>query len=299
MIFGKNPKDKFSRYRDPTGEFSNSTLKTGEWYVAHRILLRNIMIGILVVWGVVSVGYGVVAWGHYIVSGYFADRELARRQIRQFQNYEDIQESYKAVPLNFSPLQIYSSAAAKYDFVTRATNSNERFAIKIRYFFSYDGGKTAEAETLILPKMTVPVAVLGFDSENYPNNPKINIQKISYERISPHYIVRVGEYVEQRLKFSAENIQFVPPTEGVLASRVSFDVTNHSAYEFWEPFFYVEIFSGGEVIGILGLTLPQLKPSEKRTVDLNTFVDVELADDIRLTPMVDVFDRSVYKIPGG
>jgi len=298
MAFGpqKTP-DKFSRYTDATGEYSNKSLKVGGWYVAHKIVLRNICIGILLVWSVISVGYGIFGWGLYFVDGYFDDKALARRQIEQFQNYQNIQQGYKAKDLEFGTIGIFSPIEGKYDFVSAATNPNENVVVTVEFTYAYEGGETALNKVVLLPKATVPVAVLGHDAAAYPGNPTLKIQKVSYERISPHRITKIADYISQRSKFSVTNVEFVPPQEGVQASRVKFDLTNETVFEFWEPVYYVEILSGGGLMGILSTTLPEFKPGETRTVDINTFIDIASADDIRVTPVMDVFDASIFKRP--
>lgn len=295
MAFTSKPPDKFSRYTDATGELSNKSLTAGEWYVSHKILLRNILIGVLLVWVVISVGYSLIAWGSYAVSGYFQDRALARRQITQFQNYEVLQQAYKATPLDFEAIQIFTPTEGKYDLVTFTTNKNSRFVVKLDYSFTYEGGKTETKHVSLLPLSRVPVAVLGVESESYPGNPTLKVEKVGYERVSEHAISDVGEYIKQRTNFTIENPQFLPPQEGVPASRLTFDILNNTLYGFWEPFFYVEILSGGETLGMVSLTVPDFKAGERRSIDLSTFIDLGSAEDIRLVPMLDVFDTSVYK----
>lgn len=291
------PPDKFSRYTDATGEFSNKSLRFGEWYVAHKILLRNIITGVLLVWVVISIGYSLIAWGSYFLGGYFQDRDLARRQIAQFQNYTALQQGYKALPLDFESIQISSPAEGKYDFVTFASNKNERFIVRLDYSFSYEGGKTQTQHISILPTTRIPVAALGQDLESYPGNPTLKIEKVSYERINEHSIPDIADYLKQRVNFVGENLEFTPPQEGVQASRLKFDIVNNTVFEYWEPFFYGELLSGGEPAGLLSLTVPDFKPGERRTIEINTFLDVGSVDDIRLIPMVDIFDSSVYKRP--
>lgn len=297
MAFASKPPDKFSRYTDATGELSNKSLKVGGWYVAHKVLLRSIAIGVLLVWCVISVGFGIIAWGAYAVDGYFEDRALARRQIQQFQNYTNIQQSYKATALELSPIEIFVPSEGKYDLVSHATNKNDRTIITVEYKFTYEGGETAVNKTVILPHATVPLAVLGTETESYPGNPQLKIEDIKYERISPHQIYRIDDYIAQRSNFVVENVEFIPPQEGVLASRVKFDVTNNTVFTFWEPYFYVEILGGGGNIGILSTTIADFKPGETRTLDIATFTDILGADEIRLTPVMNVFDSSIYQRP--
>ncbi len=295
MAFGKKPPEKFSQYTDPTGEFSNKSLHVGSWYVEHKIFLRNILIGVLLIWSIFSVGYGVIGWGHYVVEGYFQDRTLAKRQIAQFQNYTHIQQSYKALPLDFSPIQIFSPTTGKYDFVTLATNQNQRVLIRLQYRFTFEGGETSVHETFLLPGQTVPVAVLGYDSENYPGNSSLKIESIKYEHVSPHRILKIQDYVSQRTKFSTQNLEFFPPQEGIQASRIRFDITNETGFAFWEAFFALEVLSGGQSLGLLSATIADFQPGETRSVDVSTFFDIGSADEVRLTPIIDIFDSSVYK----
>ena len=69
--------DKFSRYVDPTGEFSNRELKLSVFYLKHKLLLQKIGKNVLIVWCVVSVGYSFGYWVYYFSFGYFEDQKIA------------------------------------------------------------------------------------------------------------------------------------------------------------------------------------------------------------------------------
>ncbi len=295
MPLAPKPKDKFSRYTDPTGQMSNRELTFGEWYVSHKIMLRNIFIGVLGIWSFISVGYSLVAWGAYATSGYFDDRALARRQVRQIQDYTAIQQNYKAKPLDMSALRVYTGTDSTYDFVVNAKNPNSQFIITVRFLYTYDGGQTAEREVLLLPQSTVPIAFLGHVLESYPSNPTLKIVNIGYERVSTHDIPKIQDFVTQRTKFTVENVTFTPPQEGVLASRITFDLVNNTVFSFWEPFFFIEIMSGEEPVGIMSTTVSNFGAEERRTIEVATFTDITGADSVRVTPVMNVFENSIYK----
>lgn len=297
MPVSKKPQDKFSRYVDASGQFTNRELKTGEWYVTHKLLLRTILIWILGIWCVLSVGYGLIGWVMYYTSGYFDDRALLRSGVAQFQNYEQIQENYKASPLALKSIQVYSPIDGHYDFVTMATNNNERVVIRARYHYSFSSGESGTSDVVVLPKTTVPLAVLGQAAESYPSNPTLKFDTVAYERISPHIIPRIGDFISQRTRFRVEEPVFVPPQEGVVSSQIKFDIINDSVFSYWEPFYYVEVLSGGTAIGIIPITVPELKAEERRSIDINTFIDISAADDIRIIPVIDIFDPSVFIKP--
>lgn len=297
MPVSKKPQDKFSRYVDASGQFTNNELKAGEWYVAHKLVLRTILIWILGIWCVLSVGYGLIGWVMYYTSGYFKDRALVRSSVAQFQNYTQIQENYKAIPLDLNSIQVYSPVDNRYDFVTKATNNNERIVIRLKYHYEFAGGKTETSDIVVLPKSTVPVASLGQASDMYPSNPVLKFDEIKYERINAHVIPRIKDFLTQRTRFRVENPEFIPPTEGVVASRVKFDIINDTVFSFWEPLYFVEVISGGTTIGIFSITVPELKAEERRALDVSTFIDISGADDIRITPIIDIFDQSVFIKP--
>src|SRR3989338_8650806 len=151
-MFGtKQPTPKLSQYRDPTGELPTSTLIAGRWYVAHHELLKNMLIGVLLVWSVLSLGYGLTGWGIYLFSGYSATERLLAQMTKP---YLDINRAHARIApreLKVGAIDTFMSGVEKVDLVAQVDNVNQNWLADITYHFSYDGKDTARQTTTLIP----------------------------------------------------------------------------------------------------------------------------------------------------
>ena len=171
-------KSKLSRYTDPTGEFSNRSLKLAEWYLKHKLLLQKIGKYILVAWCVVTVGYGFGYLGYYFSYGYFQDQKMASQSVALFQNYAKLQPMYGAKDLVVKDVDVYNSVSDLYDFVARVENPNERWVAKVTYKFAFSGGETSLATTVIPPQSARPIAFFGAAAGSYPVGARMVLKRL-------------------------------------------------------------------------------------------------------------------------
>jgi len=298
-MFAKKPA-KFEKYVDPTGEFTNKELRLSEWYLRHKILLGKIGTGLLIAWCVVTIGYSLWGWGAYLIFGWSQDRRMILQQSRELVNYRALQPLYGAQELEVDSVQIFRSGAQKFDAVAEVKNSNERWSARLRYHFVFGSEATPVAETVLLPQTTRPVAVFGYKSASYPQGAQFIIDEIIWRRINPHTLSDVAGYQSERLQFAAETFVFRPPeaASGVAVPRVTFDLVNQSAYSYWRPAFYVDLLNGFQRAGVLFLSVEQFRAGTKRSIDLRYFGDQLTVTEIRVHPVVDIYNDTVYMLPG-
>ena len=290
---------KFEKYIDPTGEFTNKELRLAEWYLRHKILLGKIGAGVLIVWCVVTIGYSIWGWGAYLIFGWSQDRRLISQQARELQNYRALQPLYAAKELEVESVQVFRSGAKKFDAVADVKNVNERWSVRLKYHFVFGSEATPIAETVLLPQTARPVAFFGYQSDSYPEGAQFIIDEISWRRLNPHAFPDVAGYQSERLQFAAETFVFRPPeaASGVAVPGIVFDLLNQSAYSYWRPAFYVDLFNGFQRVGILFLSTEQFRAGTRRAIDLRYFGDQLTVTEIRVHPVVDIYDDSVYMSP--
>ena len=292
----KKTKDPLSRYVDVTEGFSSRKLKFAEWYVSHKILLHKIGMGVLIGWCVLSVGFSFSYWFYYFSYGYFQDQRIEVEVTNSFVNYENLQPLYEAKQIQISNISVYNSVSELYDFVGQATNPNTTWAAIVTYKFKYFGGETPSVETILLPLEKRPIAYLGLEMDKYPSNPTLVIEEIDWKRIDPHLIENPRAFADERLMFSFENFHFTRASRstGVLNHLIEFDIFNDSAYSYWEPSFYVEMISGGQTVGITYIVLDKFRTGDEEHVDFQSLVDSLDVHDIKIWPLINVFDNRVY-----
>lgn len=263
-----------------------------EWYLRHKLLLERIGTVSLAVVAFGFLGYSLLAWGSYLFFGYAEDQRLLQEQLQTTPNYEDLQALYAAENIEVTSPRVFRSSPGLYDFAATAVNPNPRHVAYFRYRFVFPGGETPVAETFLLPGERRPIAVFGIALAPPPSAVRLEFVEETYLRIDPHRISDVAGYMSERLRFRAENLQLSDP------SRVIFDLMNDSAYSYWQPVFYLELLSGGQTAGISFLRVDQFRAGEVRPIDLRLFGDIRGITDIRLSPVLNIFDPSAFMSPG-
>ena len=253
----------------------------------------------MIVWWGARVGYGLIAWGYYLIAGYDQDQRMFYQQVKEFSNYRQVQPIYQAADLQIQPAAVFSSANDRYDFVALAGNPNERWIAYLSYKFTYDGGETPVAEMVALPLRESPLGYLGQELSGYPLNVSLVVEDLKWRRVSPHLIDDAEGYLNERLNFYIDNFKFTPESRsaGVPANIIEFDLTNNTPYSFWEPKFYVEFLNGGMSVGFISLSLEKLLTAETRHIDLRSLSDNLSISDIKIYPVFDVFAEKEYIKP--
>lgn len=293
-------KNHLSQYIDTTGELSSRQLKISSWYLRHEILLQQIGIGIMIVFCVATVGFSLFFWGKYLFVDYWVDQKNLQGQAQEFQNYAQLQSAYKANNIEVLETRIYNSSTDLYDFFAITVNPNERWIAHVDYHFVYSGGETKTYKSSLMPGEKRPLAVFGQESASYPGEISFVLDNLSWEAIDPHKIFDISSYMKERLIFNFDNFVFSQPSQtGAPVPAISFDIYNDSAYSFWDAVFYVELLNDDQTVGYIYFSIPDFMSLEKRTVDLRYFGDNLTVNDIRIIPVMNVFDRDIFINPKG
>jgi len=292
----KKQPTKLSRYVDPTGEFTNRTLKMSEWYVRHKILLRRILISILSLWSVATIGTGLFVFGDYLIFGY-ADREAMIEDMSQsYINFTQMKAFYRPKELAVKTPVSLPGTEGRYNFVVEVANPNDRWIAEVLYSFSYGNGKTENAVASIFPMQEIPLVILGHEESVRPKNIRFTLDSITWRRIDPHEIFDPVNFIEQRFQFEVDSFEFVPAdyNRGIVSHVVSFDLTNNSLYSYWEPSFYVLFINHGQLIGIDKIIVEQFRAGEVREIKINSTADQLRVTEVEVVPSIDLFDKTVY-----
>ncbi len=296
-MFNKKADDQFSRYIDPTGEFSNRTFEIGEWYVKNKLTLRKIFITILAIWSIGSVLFSFGYWIYYFTTGYFQDQRMMKQQILEIEDYESMHVNYGPKDLTFSKLAIYETIREHaYDFAVEVKNPNLRWLANVKYKFTYSGGETPVTTAVILPGAVQPMVYLGQEKVSYPSQPKLVIENIEWKKIDPHEIFDIDTFIKSRQAISYDNFEYKYSSiaQNIPNNMIKFDIRNDSAYSFWEADFYIELYGSTGPIGITFLRINQFRTGEIRNIDIRSYVNNLYVDNIKIYPITNVFDKEIY-----
>jgi len=296
MLGIQKEQDKLSRYKDPTGEFSNRQLKLANWYISHKLLLKKIGLGLLITWCVVTVSYSFGYWGYYFSTGYWQDQDMLAHQTIELENYDNLKYLYAPKDLMVKNVSVYQTVSEElFDLTAAVYNPNERWLVGVEYKFQYNGGETPLTRTILLPGDNRPIVYLGLASGVRPSGVKLVIEKTIWRSLDAHVIKDVENYMTERLAFEIGNFDFTRASRvtGVPSHMIEFDILNASAYNYWEPAFYVELYDQGRV-GILYVTLDKFKSGETRHIDVRSFIGNLYVENIKVYPLVNIFDQDEF-----
>ncbi|MCF6276883.1 MAG: hypothetical protein L3J07_03510 [Candidatus Magasanikbacteria bacterium] len=300
-MFQKEKSDIY-RYNGGGGEeISSRKLVLAQWFVAHRILLRKIGIGILVSFCVVFLGFGLFGWVKYLSYDYWVDRNQLVEQTVLFQNYTNLQPIYSASNFRVSGTKVFRSAEEKYDLTAKVANPNKMWGAKITYKFLFSGGETDSRSVIVLPNTESPVIYFGLSSVVFPTNVRLVVENIEWKRVGPHISTDPIGFVSSRTDFFVENFNFTRGSlveNAVPVNRIEFDIINNSAYGFWEPLFVVELLNGDQTVGYIPLTLSQFRSGDMEHIDLRSFIQTSNVREVKLHYLLDIFEDNSYMNPG-
>ncbi len=287
------PKSSFTKYEDPTKEFSSSELKWGFWLLHNKALVYKIVVITLIVINLAFIIFSIWKWAVFLLG--YTDQQKLERSLTASINYTGIQPHFAAQPVQVVSTHVFSSGNNKYDLVAELVNPNSNFLIQFDYYFVVSGIKTKMQKTFLLPGESRLAASLGVGDVG-SESPVIVLENIQYKRISNHAIASPIDYQRYRLNFQVTDFVFSKSLaqEGNNADAVQFKLTNNSPYNYILPNFYVALLQNGQLVGVLPLQLDRINSLEVKDVDLRSFAQNLNISEIAIYPIINVYDDSVY-----
>lgn len=286
----------FRKYEDPTQEFTSQELKWGFFYLKNKALLYKIFVAILLLINIVLVGFNLWRWGNYLLT--WQDFQKVEASLAFSTNYTGINSHFAAQPIQAINTQIFSSRENKYDAVAELINPNNRFLAKFNYYFIINGEKTATQKTFLLPGENRLVAYLGI-KDGSGSVPTVVLENVEYQRISAHKVPDTISWQAYRLNFKISDFIFLKSLaqEGNNTDAIQFKLANLSPYSYAATDFYVALLQNGQMAGILPLHLDSIKSLETKNIDLRNFSSGLNITELKLYPIINVYDRGVYLAP--
>ncbi|MFA6486517.1 MAG: hypothetical protein WCT40_04085 [Candidatus Magasanikbacteria bacterium] len=291
-----NKKPDFTQYIDPTGEMPTGKFKLEIWLVKNKVLFYKIAVRFLVVFSVVTIAYSMWQMGDYLIFGIDEDA-LMNRQLSSSVNYAVWHDHFAPAPIEIVTANILAGGTDKIDAFAILANHNEKFVVSFDYYFVVGDLVTDKHSGFLLAGENRPVASLGLSAGSGASI-EIVLENIAWHRVDPHQIIDVIGWQQARLDFTVANSQIIPASaEGISATALQFDLTNNSAFGYRQADFYVALMQGETVAALLPLQLSDFASNETRAVDLRSYTSGVYGTDIRVCPLIDIYDSGVYLAP--
>jgi hypothetical protein len=260
--------------------------------------------------------WGIILWGMvdaillivfvvtvpvYIISGSFADSRQAASILANSANNHALVLAQAAESLEVGNAKALAGDTGTTDFLADATNPNVGWHATFSYSFSYEGGETEPALGFLNPGESRPLTVLHVKTDGQARNPQIVLRDIVWHRVNKHLIADTDVFLTNHNEFPISDI--VSAADIVIGkstvARTDFTVKNLSAYSYWEPKFLILLVRGGNPVAIQEATVSSFMAGESRSISVRWFQSVPAGASVKIVPVINYFDDSVYMNPLG
>lgn len=258
----------------------------------------------LILWGMVDailLIVFVVAVPVYIVSGMFTDTRQAANMLANAGNTHALVLAQAPESLSIGAARSLAGETGTTDFLADVSNPNTNWYLTFSYTFTYDGGETESFTGFLNPGETRPLAALHVATSGVARNAQILLSDIAWRRVDRHVVPDTTEFLTDHNEFPVSNI--VSAADIVLGkntvARTDFTVENRTAYSFWEPEFLILLVRGGLPAAVQKVTASQFMAGESRNLSVRWFQPVPAGASVKIVPIINYFDPSVYMDPSG
>lgn len=289
---------RLKNYTDTEG-ISEQQLEAGLWYINHKVLLKRMLYGFLILISAVAWSYVIYGFAYYLTTGMKEDEKLTRQLVETNSIGHDYILQMSAKKLSMAPVVVLKSGAGKYDFYVQLKNDNDKWWAEFDYYFAADDQLTPKTHAYILPLETRHLLTLAQELPNEPFSSQLVMENIQWSRLNQHKISDWRSYYGSRMNISATNIKFTPSSLSPLSEKLnlnqlSFNVLNETPYNYWETGLAIMLYSGGRVINVNHYILNDFMSGEKRFVEISWPGNIGQADRIEIVPEINIMKDGIY-----
>lgn len=281
----------------PVGQdFTERHIEGVIWYVAHKQLLKRLVIGAVVVVDVALVLFALFGAGRdfaLLPSRRQQDLELLKTTIP----WSTIRAASLPAELELGGVELLRVGGV-VDVVARVRNSNPRWYARFDYTIGLGDNVEKNIGGFLLPgeERTLFRSIRGGGGTVV-----FNIENVTWRRINPREISNFESWRAERMNFETKDAQFIPAViseNNKTVSRAKFTITNKSAYSYVEPGFLVLLYRGSRLLAIQKTVLENFESGQTRQVEVSWFDQVGAISNIEIVPDIDIMDEGVYLKPG-
>ena len=294
-------KINISKYEDISAdEIPMQKLNIGLWWLKNKNNLRRGLILFLTIISFLSWGYTFYNFGYYLFKGMEDDQKMLRELVetKTISNVDLINRGAKKLIIS-APTII--PANNKYDIYVVITNPNKNYWATFSYCFINGFNRIECNESFIFPNDRKNISALAKESEHNFTNTKFIINDTTWKRISNKQIPNWEEYKAKRINFKIDNLKFSPAktsglSEKINLSTLDFQITNETAYSYWETPLTILLLKGNKIIGINKYILKKFNSNDQKEVRITWPTNIS-SSHIEIIPDLNIIKKSVYITP--
>lgn len=280
-----------NKYQDLEG-LSLSKMNAGLWFVANR---KYFILGFILVMIGISAGLYGYSTFNFIVY-YFKERNAANQTNTSIGS--DLQRK-TVQDLKQFPSQAFETGD-KYDFLTKIINPNANFYANFKLCFMDGSRELACQDAFILPDEEKYFLSLANTVTTRPSGLKTEIKSLSWNRINAHDFPDWKQFAADRLNFETSDINFKTPEASGVSDKLElnyleFNITNKTAYNYWEVPLNIIFSSGQQIIGVNRYLAANFMAGEKRQVRLIWPGNIGSDAKVTVIPDLNLIKDDIYK----
>jgi len=275
-------------------QISNFKLKFSYWYISHKLQLKKVLAGFLIVISVGLFSYSIYSASLTLFVYDQEYRDMISAMSMPLIDYQYFHQKNKPFSLQLGSFEVISANDGRYDFLVKINNFNDKWIAESAVIQLFDGSRlVATKSTFIYPGQDKFVIFFG-KTDVSPSTALVKISDVKWRRY-----LEFDNFASARLNFEVSDIKFNSAgklnTPGVLpVSNLSFKIKNNTAYSYWQVGVYMILMTGNGIGGANYFAIDQFRAGEERKVEMNWYEPLPPIYEVKIIPEVDIFDAGSY-----
>lgn len=275
----------------PDNKLYEKQLSASYWFVTHKLLLKNIFLTILIVFIIF-----LVAMDLYLLVFNFgiygkSYEAMLDSLVKTPNDYVAMRQALLPRAILINNIKTFQNARG-YDIVADITNPNQYWYGVFNYQFQVGNNLSSKRTNFILPGESKVLMDLAVENGNLASS--VVISNIAWAKE-----INYPALFEEKYKFEFKNIEYIPAqqlgvTDKVQVSRVKFEGTNKSAYNYKNIIFQIFLKSGENIVGVNQLASGQLMSGETKTFEINFFQSLPRITGVNIAAEVNILDEKSF-----
>lgn len=261
------------------------------WFVKNKFLLKTILTVFLIVLIILLVAYFLFLIIFNLVIQQDNYQAGLTNLVNANPDYTVIRQLGLPQEIQAGQINTFTNMQG-FDIVSEIVNPNETWWATFSYQFQIGPNLTDKRRGFILPGETKKIIDLAVDNGNLSSG-------IVFSNINWQKEINFIDIFQSRFKFDIKNIQYIPARElgigdEIPISRIVFEVTNDSAYNYKDVNFLVFLKAGEQVAAINQIVTDKILSGATKKVEVTFFQPLPRITSVDINAEVNILDETVY-----